>query len=134
MKIPSSNIAININTTELAGVVALSHSLKHDSVVGKSSHHETVDSSEPVLPLSFLYEDISPKLGVWNLNPMSSSRQARCISDFKRKLSENVPIVAGYWLQSFISCLFIAYSRELWKSAQRIFLLKGKEGRRNQNN
>lgn len=84
MEIPSSNIAINIifNTTELAGVVALSHSLKTGSVIGKSSHHETVDSSESVLPLSSLYEDIAPKLGVWNLNSMSSSRQARCISDF----------------------------------------------------
>lgn len=81
--------------------------------------------------LSFLYSlfmgSSAPKLGAWNINPMSSSRQARGISDFKRKLNENVPIVAGYWLQSFISCLFIAFSRELWKSAEWIFLLKKKK-------
>lgn len=35
------------------------------------------------------------------------------ISDFKRQLSEYMPVVAGYWLQSFISCLFIAYYGEL---------------------
>lgn len=58
MEIPISFVAINIisSTTELVGVAAVSHSLKPGSVVGKSSHHEIVDSKEPVLPLSSLYE------------------------------------------------------------------------------
>ena len=35
------------STTELVGVTAVSHSLRPDSTVVKSSHHEVVDTTEP---------------------------------------------------------------------------------------
>jgi len=63
MEIPSSlDPVFNVipSTTELVDVTAVSHSLRPGSAVGKSYHHEAVDTAEPVLSL---YRASAPKSG-----------------------------------------------------------------------